>query len=91
MKLVLVEWVDSSSSNGWTDIAALKRDIGPVHCRSVGWLASEKGAEFLLLLPHTASAKPGDEPSQANGDISIPLCAVLKTTWLVDPTKKRKK
>ena len=41
-KLVLVEWTDSHSGNGWQPLDEIANAAEPVYCRSVGWLVSRR-------------------------------------------------
>ncbi len=51
MKLVLVEWLDSHSGQGWQRLDAIRESTHSVHCRSVGWLVSESGG-YKTIVPH---------------------------------------
>ena len=40
MKLILINWVDSSSSDGWQYLDSAK-EHHPSNCRTVGWLLTK--------------------------------------------------
>ena len=80
MKLVLVEWVDSSHTVRWTPMDEIEQDTDPCFCRSVGWLA-KKSSTGLVIVPHV-SAERGNAPHQGLGTMTIPLKAVTKLTVL---------
>ena len=82
-KLVLIEWVDSHSGNGWRPLDELADAARPVMCRSVGWLVAEQNGT-VVLVPHIS----GDETVRryGTGDIAIPTKAIVKRTVLRDKT-----
>ena len=51
LELVLIEWIDSHSGNGWQPLDQLAEAAERVHCRSVGWLVSE-GNGMTVLVSH---------------------------------------
>lgn len=78
MKLVLIEWLDSSSCRaGWRALDELKRDSGAVRCRSVGWLVSERNASKVLV-PHISGDEQDGVRPYGKGDIAIPNKAIVK-------------
>ena len=81
MKLVLVEWLDSHSGRGWQEMDRLEDTAEPLHCRSVGWLLSDR-KDCKVLVPHIAGEKNGGIKLLASGDITIPKKAILKVTVL---------
>lgn len=81
MKLVLIEWIDSHSGSGWQPMHEIKKASEPVHCRSVGWLASEDG-ECKVVVPHVSGEKNGDLVLYGRGEITIPNGAIVKVRVL---------
>ncbi len=81
MKLVMIEWVDSHSGDGWRQIDEIKASCGPVYCRSVGWLASEKNGHKVIV-PHISGEKNADIVVYGRGDLTIPVKAIVKITVL---------
>jgi hypothetical protein len=70
LKLVYLEWVDSSgSTDGWYHLKDFEPNL--VWCKSVGWVVYETD-EYITVLPHM-----GDE-SQGRGELTIPVCAIKK-------------
>lgn len=52
MKLVLVEWVDSSVCGGWDTLDGIRSNSRKGQgCRSVGWVLEESD-EYLSVVPH---------------------------------------
>ena len=47
-EIVEVEWLDSASTRGWTDLTAYT-DSGLVTCRSVGYLLSKSKESIRVL------------------------------------------
>ena len=85
MKLVIVNWMDSSSRTGWWNIGAIKKDK-VLLCRSVGWIVKEN-KEHIVLAPHiTDWRKHKNLKIQGSGIISIPMKAIKKIetlkTWI---------
>lgn len=70
MGLVMVEWVDSHHTPGWT---TGDPPTEPLTCRSVGWLVYE-GERAITLAPHVTL----EEEPQRCGQMTIPNCAILK-------------
>ncbi len=81
MKLVMIEWMDAHSGNGWQSIEEIRKSCEPVYCRSVGWLASEKNGHKVIV-PHISGEKNGDIMIHGRGDLTIPTKAILKITIL---------
>lgn len=80
-KLVLIEWLDSHSGNGWQTLNKLEEKAEPLYCRSVGWLIAET-RECKLIAPHIAGEQNGDIMLQGCGDMVIPTKAIVKVTTL---------
>lgn len=72
MNLVLIEWLDSSGSEGWHYKSAVR---GPkaLHIRSVGWVVEESD-EAVWIAPHIEESDDGD--LQMRGDLRIPKVAI---------------
>lgn len=79
--LVLVEWVDSHSGNGWQPLDEIAANGSPVHCRSVGWLVA-KSAETTVLVAHVSGERNEDIRLYGRGDLAIPNRAIVKVTRL---------
>lgn len=78
MKLVLIEWIDSSSApDGWNRLDELKISTKPIRCRSVGWLLHE-GNDAKTLVAHISGESDQHNNARACGDMTIPNCAILK-------------
>lgn len=80
-KLVLVEWADSHSGEGWRPLDEIAGAAEPIYCRSVGWLVSRRNGTTVL-----ASSISGEGNRNVRlfgrGDIAIPNKAILKLTRL---------
>jgi len=80
-KLVLVEWIDSHSGNGWQPLDQIEKAAEPVYCRTVGWLISEQNGTKVLV-----SSISGERNENirlfGKGDIAIPAKAILKMSVL---------
>ena len=77
MKLVLIEWIDSHSGEGWQRLAEIQDTTRPTYCRSVGWLVSEaEGCKTLV--PHLSGEKNEGVAIYGSGDITIPDAAIVK-------------
>ncbi len=76
MKLVLIEWLDSHSGNGWRRISEIQEDGESVRCRSVGWLVSE-GDGHAVIVPHLSGEADAGVVTYGNGDLSIPEAAIV--------------
>ena len=71
-RLVLIEWLDSSGSDGWHYKSAA-RGAKALHIASVGWIIGES-ADAVWIAPHLEESDP-DDP-QMRGDLRIPRAAV---------------
>ncbi len=81
MKLVLIEWMDSTGcSTNWQELEVIGRPK-PLSCRSVGWLCHE-GADSVVIVPHSADVEDGKK--QGCGDMTIPKCCVLRMVELAE-------
>ena len=80
LKLVRIEWVDSSAGSGW--MAYEGRDVsddGPFACCSVGWAIAI--SEDSITVSSNVGGM-GTDNMQFHSTMSIPMCAVLKITVL---------
>lgn len=80
-KLVLIEWLDSHSGDGWKTIERFDAVAEPLYCRSVGWILSEN-KNCKVIVPHVAGERQGQILLQGCGDLTIPTKAILKVTVL---------
>lgn len=75
--LVLIHWVDSSSTGkAWRSI----HDFGdeaqsPLQCLSVGWIMAQSKKAITLAM--NLGYEEGCDPHSAGGDITIPRSAIL--------------
>ena len=81
MKLLLIEWLDSHSGEGWQPLQKIEHDGPTIHCRSVGWLLCET-KEYKVLVPHISGEGDASAVAWGSGDISIPAKAIVKVTVL---------
>jgi hypothetical protein len=84
MKLVAVEWVDSSHGSHWKDLEALPKMNRACWCKSVGWIACED-EDAITLVSHVDFAE-----TQGNADMCIPRVAIKKIRRLPDPWRKKR-
>lgn len=80
-RLVLVEWVDSHSGQGWQPLDEIARGAIPVYCRSVGWLVSEANG-MKVLVAHVSGEGNEDIRKYGKGDIAIPERAIVRLSNL---------
>ena len=79
MKLVLVEWIDSNSANGWHQRDDMLATIqGDLTCRSVGWVLLDADDRLTLVPNIAATGSVGDA-------MTIPKLAVVSITELPIP------
>lgn len=69
-RLVVVEWVDSHITTGWT---SENQDDEPQSCLSVGWIVAEN-ERALSVSPHISIE---DKP-QRNGTMTIPKVSIIR-------------
>jgi len=69
-KILLIDWVDSSSANGWNHIEAINPSLKI--CTSIGFLINET-KDALILAAHLSF-----DPDLCSGDISIPKVAIIR-------------
>lgn len=82
MKLVVIDWVDSSSVAGghtWHGVETVKDDcnIEALMCRSVGWLLVD-GRDAKTIIAHQAFGSTQHDLNAVSGDMTIPVCAIRK-------------
>lgn len=82
MKLVIVEWMDSSQGEGWTPVSEI--EDGCIAIRSVGWVLRET-KDVLVIAPHHGERLGRDTPEQACGYMKIPKLAVKRVRELKEP------
>lgn len=80
-KLLLIEWIDSHSGNGWQPLDTIAKAAHPIHCRSVGWLVT-RSADTTVIVAHISGEKNGDLRLFGKGEISIPNVAIRKMRTL---------
>ena len=76
-KLLLIEWIDAHSTPGWQSLDDLAESAEPLHCRSVGWLVSEKNG-MVVLAPHISGEKNGNLRLFGSGNLAIPTKAIVR-------------
>lgn len=85
MRLVLIEWVDSSGhGEGWQDIATDQDDTALV-CQSVGWLVKD-GENIKVIAPHYHKSDTGGG-MRGWGVMTIPTRSVIRMTTLKGPKR----
>lgn len=80
LRLVMIEWVDSHSSNRWEPIEAVAETAIPLRCFTVGHLVRESKTNIVVV--GTISRDENGEIMQATGNISIPKRCVTKKKFL---------
>lgn len=75
MKLVLVEWVDSGGSSGWTELKDVPKSVHPVE--SVGWLVHD-GKDAKTIVSHKGGEDGSHMPEQVYGWMVIPASAIKR-------------
>jgi hypothetical protein len=85
VQLVLVEWLDSRRSEGWTCLEDLLSNLAATHCKSVGWIIA-RDRSSLTIAGHLA-----DDPEQCCGDMTIPAKAIIKISPLAVTSQKKRK
>lgn len=87
MKLVLIEWLDSHSGDGWQPLNEIKKTNRPIRCQSVGWLAADVDGHKTLV-PHLSGESDEDVVSYGRGDLTIPNEAILNLSVLRQKARK---
>ena len=88
MKLVMIDWVDSSSvASGrvWSSIEDVTEEgtIASLLCRSVGWLVVDN-KDSKTIIAHQAFGGRENKLNQVAGDMTIPSCAIVKMKVLLN-------
>lgn len=76
-QIVLVEWIDSHSGDGWMPLDELREKASILYCRSVGFLIEQNRAG-LMLVGSISGEKNGNIRLNGTGDIFIPRKCVVK-------------
>jgi len=78
--LVLIEWFDSfGCSSNWQKLEI--ESIGPLVCRSVGWLAYD-GPACKVIVPHQTDRNHASVSQQGCGDMTIPTQSIIRVRRL---------
>ena len=88
MKLVLIEWVDSGGSSGWTELKDVPSSTCPV--QSVGWLVHD-GKDTKTIVSHKGGEDGSHMPEQVYGWMVIPTVAIKRILNLNDPAAKKRR
>lgn len=90
MKLVEVDWIDSSSSFTWTNLDKLKSDskTRSLLCRTVGYLAVDED-DRIGLIQNLAWANDKDPPTSGDSMMTIPRSAIVKIRKLSGGIKQK--
>lgn len=76
VKMIYVEWVDSSHSSGWVAAEDAIKLAGDFKCRTVGFLLVETDEHLTVVQTHTEDVK------QVDGVMTIPKVAITKRKYL---------
>lgn len=87
MRLVFVEWVDSSRSDAWQHFDG--RTPSLTSCKSVGWLLRDD-KDIKVIAPHVSLADDKDS-GQSCGDMTIPTRAVVRMVDLAEPQQPKRR
>lgn len=79
MKLVYVEWRDSTQMSGWKFLEEIEAPAA-CSCRSVGWLIREE-ERAIMVSGHIGSGSVDDDINQACG--TIPRECIMEKLWLM--------
>jgi len=71
LKLLLVDWVDSSSSCCWASFEQLQERDTPIMVQTIGWLISENSKVLTLASSIT-------DNDRADGDMTIPKSSIRR-------------
>lgn len=76
-KLIVVDWIDSHSNDGWESLEHKEKMCVPYPVRSVGWLIA-KNDKHVTICSHI-----GFGASRAgNGHMTIPEAAITKMSTI---------
>lgn len=73
---VYIEWIDSSSLNGWQDHDTVVK-LTPYYCRSVGLLVYEDDQHIIIATSETYGAD-GTFKKMYTDPMSIPVSAIIR-------------
>jgi hypothetical protein len=76
-KLVLIEWIDSHSSDRWEPLWKYEERCDPLHCRTVGWVVAQRKG-MVLVVSSLAGERNGDLVVNGCGEMAIPKRCVVK-------------
>lgn len=82
MRLVALEWLDSSSPGRWATASAIGDECAII--RSIGWVISEND-ESVTIASHVSQEK---DP-ECDGVMTIPKCCIVKRRRVTSPWKAR--
>jgi len=77
MKLVYIQWYDSQASQGGWRSTEDSICTKPLIIESIGWVLHE-GKDSICIVSHRGGYVDNDDYKQANGDMTIPKCAIRK-------------
>lgn len=78
MKLVLIDWIDSHSGNGWQSLDDMKGFAKALHCRSIGWLLV-RNKDCTTVVPHIYDdSKNKNIKPNGCGELVIPNKCITK-------------
>ena len=81
MKLIYVEWLDSHTVHGWNSLKELVESQKIDPCKTIGWLV-KKTDESILVVSSLSSDENPDVKTCAEGNMVIPLSAIVKVRLL---------
>jgi hypothetical protein len=76
LKLVLVEWVDSSAIYGWKALQDVEKEQN-LEGRSVGWILHRSRKQITIVSSLTHENEE-NVATQGSGIHTIPMCAVTR-------------
>lgn len=79
MNLVLIEWIDSHSSDTWRPIDTFEERAAPLPCRTVGWLVHKSKTMTVIV---NSLAGGGDLQMNACGEMAIPNVCIQRVSVL---------
>jgi hypothetical protein len=72
MKLIAVEWIDSSGANGWNRVSETPQ--APERIRSIGWVIAESD-ESITIAPHMTTDQ---DDQNCMGALTIPKACIQR-------------
>lgn len=82
MRLVLIEWVDSSGGSGWIPVDEIEEE--PIIIRSVGWVLRET-KDIIVIAAHHGQRNGRTTPEQVHSEMKIPKVAIKRVRNLREP------